>query len=98
MPESSLVQLNFKNNSYSVYIYVFSMVSFGCILIDLVVVNLLMHSLPGMILLYLATSFLHQRCFCMNNEPANTFISRKHCLACALHEIKHSLDANEALA
>ena len=64
MVESKSVQLNFENNSYSVYsiinIYVFSMLSLGRILIsDLVVTILFMHSLPGMILLYLATSFLH---------------------------------------
>ena len=45
-------------------VLVFSMLSLGRILIsDLVVANLLMYSLPGMILLYLATPFLHQRCF-----------------------------------
>ena len=31
------------------------------------VTNLFLHSLPGMILLHLATPFLHQRCFCMRN-------------------------------
>ena len=37
---------------------VFSMLSLDCILIsDLVIANLLMYSLPGMILLYLATPF-----------------------------------------
>ena len=47
-------------------IYVFSMISLGCTLIsDLVVANLFMHSLLGMILLYLAPPFLHWRCFCM---------------------------------
>ena len=45
MAESKLVQLNFENNSYSVYtinnIDVFSILSLGCILIsDLVVTNL----------------------------------------------------------
>ena len=45
---------------------VFSMLSLGRILIsDLVVTNLLMCSPPGMILLYLATPFLHQRYFWM---------------------------------
>ena len=40
---------------------VFSMLSLGCILIsDLVATNLFMHSLPSMILVYLAASFLHQ--------------------------------------
>ena len=39
-------------------VLVFSMLSLGRILIsDLVVVNLLMYSLPGMILLYLAALF-----------------------------------------
>ena len=46
----------------------FSMLSLGRILIsDLVVANLLMYSLPGMILLYLAMPFLHQRCFWMRS-------------------------------
>ena len=44
----------------------FSMLGLGRILIsDLVVTNLLMYSLPVMILLYLAVPFLHQRCFWM---------------------------------
>ena len=47
-------------------VLVFSMLSLGRILIlNLVVANLLMHSLPGMILLYLAAPFLHRRCFRM---------------------------------
>ena len=44
----------------SVVFYAFSMLSLGCILIpDLVVTNLfmIMHSLPGIILLYLAMPF-----------------------------------------
>ena len=45
-------------------VFVFSIIGFGRILIsDLVVANLLMYSLPGMILLYLAMPFLYQRCF-----------------------------------
>ena len=37
-----------------------------CILIsDLVAAKLFMHSLPGMILFYLATPFLHWRCSCV---------------------------------
>ena len=45
---------------------VFSMLSLGRILISgLVVANLLMYSLSGMILLYLAAPFLHRRCFWM---------------------------------
>ena len=63
MAESKLVQLNFKNNSCStVYVqynvYVFSILSLDCILIsDLVFANLFMHSLSGMILLYLTHLF-----------------------------------------
>ena len=42
------------------------MLSLGHILIsDLVVTNLFMHSLPGMILLYLATPFLAPKVFCI---------------------------------
>ena len=42
------------------------MLGLGRILIsDLVVANLLMYSLPVMILHYLAEPFLHQRCFWM---------------------------------
>ena len=42
------------------------MLSFGHIMIsDLVVDNLFMHSLQGMILLYLTTSFFMLKCFCM---------------------------------
>ena len=49
-------------------VLVFSMLSLGRILIsNLVVPNLLMYSLPGMILLYLAAPFLHLRCFCMRS-------------------------------
>ena len=51
---------------YGPSISVFSILSLGCILIsDLVVTNLFMYSLPGIILLYLATPFLHQWYFCM---------------------------------
>ena len=47
-----------------IVVLVFSMLGLGRIPIsDLVVANLLMYSLPGMILLYLAAPFLHQRCF-----------------------------------
>ena len=52
--------------SYNVFsvVLVFSIIGLGLILIsDLVVANLLMYSLPGMILLYLAAPFLHHRCF-----------------------------------
>ena len=46
-------------------VLVFSIIGLGRILIsDLVVANLLMYSLPDMILLYLAAPFLH-RCFWM---------------------------------
>ena len=42
------------------------MLSLGHSLIsDLVVANLFVHSLPGVILHYLAVLFAHQRCFCM---------------------------------
>ena len=48
--------------SYSVL----GMLSFVCILIsDLVVTSLFMHSLPGMILLYLTTLFYTEGVFCM---------------------------------
>ena len=71
MAESKLAgPIYFANNNYSYnvssVVLVFSMLSLGRILIsDLVVANLLMYSLPGMILLYLAAPFLHQRCFWM---------------------------------
>ena len=35
------------------------------LILYLLVTNLFMHSLPGMILLHLATPCLHQRCFCI---------------------------------
>ena len=66
MAESKLVQLNLEkiasHRVYSSYnIYVFNMLSLGHILIlDLVVANLFMHSLPGM---YLAKLTL--KVFCM---------------------------------
>ena len=68
MAESKLFQLIFENNSYNVYsmnnINVFGMLSLGRILIsDLAVADLFMPSLPGMILLYLAASFLYQSIF-----------------------------------
>ena len=46
MAESKLVKLNFENNSYSVCSIVF-------------MYSVYVHSLLGMILLYLAVSFLH---------------------------------------
>ena len=52
--------------SYNVFsvVLVFSMLSLGRILIsDLVVANLLMYSLPGMILLYLAAPFFIPKVF-----------------------------------
>ena len=56
-------------------INVFSMLSLGCSLIsDLVVNNLFMHSLTGMILLYLAAPFLHQRCICMRYGYAHLHV------------------------
>ena len=47
--------------------YVFSMLSLGRILIlDLVIADLFIHSLPGMILLYVAMhAYLDRRHFCM---------------------------------
>ena len=59
-------------------ICVFSMLSLCCILIsDLVVTNLFMHSLPGMILLYLTAPFLHRRVFL--HEIIITFVRVMHC-------------------
>ena len=56
----------FMSKTQICVVFVFSMLSLGRILIlDLVVVDFFMHSLPGMILLYLPLSFLHQRCFWM---------------------------------
>ena len=55
-------------------IHVFSMLSLGRILIsDRVVVNLFMHSFPGMILLYLAVPFLHRRFF-LHEIPIYTYM------------------------
>ena len=43
--------------------------SLGHILIShIVVADLFMYSLPSMVLLYLATPFLHHRCFCMRSH------------------------------
>ena len=55
----------------------FSILSLGCILILDLVTSLFMHSLPEIILLYLAAPFLHQRCFCM----------RYHHLFCKVHAL-----------
>ena len=72
MAESKLagpIKLNLQTiASYNVFsvLLLFSMLSLGRILIlNLVVANLLMYSLPGMILLYLAMPFIHRRCFWM---------------------------------
>ena len=47
-----------------VFTYVFSMLGLGCILIsDLAVVDLFIHSLSGMIILYLAVSFFTSEVF-----------------------------------
>ena len=63
MTGSTLVQLNLVCS-----IYAFSMLNLGRILIpDLVVANLLMHSLPGMIPLYLSMPLVHLRCVCMRS-------------------------------
>ena len=56
--------LKFKNSSFNVFsivsIFVFSMLSLGCIVIsDLVVANPFMHSFSDMILLYLAAPFFY---------------------------------------
>ena len=70
MAESKLaIQLNFADNSYydlfSV-VFALSMLGLGRILIsDLVVTNLLMYSLPVMILPYLAASFFTPKVFWM---------------------------------
>ena len=69
MAESKLVQLNFADNNYydlfSV-VFVLTMLGLGRILVsDLVVANLLMYSLPVMILLYLAASFFTPKVFWM---------------------------------
>ena len=56
MAESKLVQLNYSNGVYSI-IFMYSV--WQVLISNLVVVNLFMHLLPGMILLYLAASFLH---------------------------------------
>ena len=57
-------------------IYVFSLLSLGCILIsDLVVADLFMHSLSGMILLYFATPFFTLKVFLHEIYNANGFSS-----------------------
>ena len=70
------VLLKFKNSRYNVssivFTYVFSMLSLGRIVIsDLVVADLFMNSLSGIILLYLAASFLNQ--MCAGHRPACTW-------------------------
>ena len=70
MAESKLAgPLNFADNScYDLFsvVFVLSMLGLGRILIsDLVVTNLLMYSLPVMILLYLAVSFFTPKVFWM---------------------------------
>ena len=58
-----MLQTTARYNVFSV-VLVFSILSLGRILIsDLVVVNLLMYSLPGMILLYLAAPFFTPKVF-----------------------------------
>ena len=67
MAESKLAgPINFADNSYydlfSVVFVLSMLLGLGCILIsDLVVTNLLMYSLPVMILLYLATPFFNTK-------------------------------------
>ena len=69
MAESNLVQLNIENSNYNVssivFMYIFSMLNLGHILIsDLFIADLFTHLLPGMILLYFVTLllevFLHE--------------------------------------
>ena len=63
---SNLTLQTIASYNVSNVVLVFSMLSLGRILIsNLVVANLLMYSLSGMILLYLATAFLHWMCFWM---------------------------------
>ena len=53
---------------------VFSMLSLGHILIsDLVVTNLFMHSLPSMILVYLAAPF-YIKCSCMRSSSTGKLV------------------------
>ena len=63
---SNLTLQTIASYNMSSVVLVFSMLSLGRILIsNLVVANLLMYTVPGMILLYLATLFLHWRYFWM---------------------------------
>ena len=58
-----MFQTTVRYNVFSV-VLVLSILRLGCILIsDLVVANLLMYSLPGMILLYLAALFFTPKVF-----------------------------------
>ena len=68
MAESKLVQLNLENSNCNVssivFMYSVYMLRLGCIMIShLVVANLFMHSLPGLILLYLAAPFYSEGVF-----------------------------------
>ena len=61
---SNLTLQTIASYNVSSVVLVFSMLSLGCILIsNLVVANLLMYSLPGMILYYFATPFYTEGAF-----------------------------------
>ena len=69
-------------NVFSV-VFVFSMLSLGRILIShLLVANLLMYSLPGMIILYLATPFFTLKGFLDEIDYTGTYYQ---CLNAAFH-------------
>ena len=70
-------------------VLVFSILNLGRILItDLVVTNLLMYSLSDMILLYLATPFLHWRCYCMRYRIIALYIMIIH-ITCIIFSAPH---------
>ena len=67
LAKCKLVQLNLLKHNVCSVLFMYSVaiciLSFGSILISDLVADLFMHSLSGMILLYLAAPFLHRRCF-----------------------------------
>ena len=66
MAESKLAgQLNIASYNVFSVMLMFSMLGLGCILISDLVANLLMYSLPGMILFYLAAPFFTPKVFWM---------------------------------
>ena len=86
--------------SYNVFsvVLVFSMLGLGRILIsDLVVANLLMYSLPGMILLYLAAPFLHQRCFGWDSLKPKYCPSRSGCFSRIAHTTQDGITWHVAI-